>query len=53
MLKRIILVDLQYWKLFNFVNTIKSFQVFLCNTNNLIKHQLFVWTLLNGYTYDL
>ena len=34
----------------HFLHTVKQFQVLLCITNNLIKHQSFVYTLLKYQT---
>ena len=41
-----------YSKQFNlaYVNRLKWFQVLLCITNNSIKHQSFLYTLLNDQT---
>ena len=33
-----------------FEHTVEEFQILLCITNNSIKHQSFVYTLLNGQT---
>ena len=35
------------------LHTVKWFQVLLCITNNLIKHQSFVYTKLNGQTVPI